>query len=165
MDTNEEEIGLPFLIRVHSCHSWQISSIIAETAQGFTISNSENRPLGRKRRGMSVCASPNVSRWAGVGCALAVGLGCQAPRGPVSITSDDPDLKIQAIQRDVVKKNKADIPKMVQELSSEDAALRFYAIQALRRLTNDDFGYRFYEDEDQRQLAIGRWQSWLKAQR
>ncbi len=99
------------------------------------------------------------------GFCLTIAAGCQAPRGPVSINSDDPDLKIQAIQRDACRKNTRDIPKMVADLSDEDPAIRFYAIQALRRLTNDDFGYRFYLDEDQRQIATARWQAWLKSRR
>lgn len=90
--------------------------------------------------------------------------GCQDPRGPVSINSDDPDLKIQAMKQDVTHCNRADIPKLVSSLQSDDPAIRFYAVQALRRITNDDFGYRFYEDDDQRAPATARWQAWLKQQ-
>jgi hypothetical protein len=110
---------------------------------------------------MKVCQSPGRSPWALL-IACSVAAGCQAPRGPVSINSDDPDLKIQAIEQDVCRKNTTDIPKMVDDLKSDDAAVRFYAIQALRRMTHDDFGYRFYEDEDQRAPAIARWKKWLK---
>jgi hypothetical protein len=113
---------------------------------------------------MMDCVSPAGLRGA-VLLIVAVATGCQAPRGPVSINSSDPDLKIQAIKDDVCRKNDADIPKMVSDLKSDDAAIRFYAIQALRRLTHDDFGYRFYEDEDQRAPALARWQKWLKQQR
>jgi len=113
---------------------------------------------------MMVCVSPRKIRWAVILAGVAAS-GCQAPRGPVSISSDDPDLKIQAMQEDVSRKNTADVPKMVLDLQSDDAAIRFYAIQALRRLTHDDFGYRFYEDEDLRAPAIARWKKWLKQRR
>jgi hypothetical protein len=96
---------------------------------------------------------------------LAAVAGCQTPRGPVSVNSDDPDLQIQAMEQDAGDKNSTDIPKMVADLQSDDPAIRFYAIQALRRLTHDDFGYRFYEDEDHRKAALARWQAWLKEQR
>ena len=113
---------------------------------------------------MMVCLSRRQFRPAVI-MLCAVAFGCQAPRGPVSINSDDPDLKIQAIEQDAARNNTTDIPKMVQDLKSDDAAIRFYAIQALRRLTHDDFGYRFYEDEDQRAPAVARWQKWLKQRR
>lgn len=87
------------------------------------------------------------------------------PRGPVAIDSDDPDLKIQAIHRDSCRKNTADVPTMVRYLNDDDPAIRFYAIQALRNMTHEDFDYRFYEDDDQRKPAIARWQAWLKTQR
>jgi len=90
--------------------------------------------------------------------------GCQAPRGPVDIHSDDPDLKINAIQRDAATNNQKDIATMVEELNSDDPAMRFYSIQALVRLTHEDLGYRYYEDEDQRAPAIARWKEWLKKQ-
>jgi len=109
--------------------------------------------------------SPRWLRRAVIICLIALGFGCQAPRGPVSISSEDPDLKIQAIEQDVALKNTTDIPKMVQNLQSDDVAIRFYAIQALRRLTNDDFGYRFYEDDDQRAPATALWKKWLKRQK
>jgi hypothetical protein len=95
---------------------------------------------------------------------LCIVTGCQDPRGPVSINSDDPDLKIQAIKQDAIHENRADSPRLVAALQSDDAAIRFYAIQALRRITHDDFGYRFYEDDDQRAPATARWQAWLKQQ-
>jgi hypothetical protein len=91
-------------------------------------------------------------------------IGCQAPRGPVSINSDDPDLKILAMKQDVNRKDARDVPTMVDDLESDDPAIRFYAIQSLRRLTGDDFGYRFYEDDDQRAPALAQWQAWLMHQ-
>jgi hypothetical protein len=104
------------------------------------------------------------NRWlasAAVCCCLCA--GCQ-DRGPVSIHSDDPDLKINAIQRDAATNNKQDIATMVEDLNSDDPAMRFYSIEALRRLTREDFGYRYYENDDQRAPAIARWKEWLKTQ-
>jgi hypothetical protein len=94
------------------------------------------------------------------GAMLAVA-GCQDDRGPVSINSDDPDLKILAIKCDVAEHNLKDTPAMVQGLSDDDAAIRFYSIEGLRKLTGDDFGYHFYEDSDRREPAVKRWRQWL----
>lgn len=100
--------------------------------------------------------------WAAICCCLCTA-GCQ-DRGPVSIHSDDPDLKINAIQRDAATNNKRDIDTMVEDLNCDDPAMRFYSIEALRRITHCDLGYHYYEDEDQRAPAIARWKDWLKKQ-
>jgi hypothetical protein len=91
--------------------------------------------------------------------------GCQNPRGPIAINSDDPDLKINAIQKDVCNHDKKDLPALVDNLDSDDSAIRFYSIEALRRLTHDDFGYRYYETQEQRAAAIELWKKWLARQK
>jgi hypothetical protein len=101
--------------------------------------------------------------WALVFVAM-VCVGCRAPRGSVSIHSEDPDLAIHAIRQDVSEKNTTDVPTMVANLQSDDPAIRFYSIQGLRRLTHNDFGYRYYESDEQRAPATALWQKWLKQQ-
>jgi hypothetical protein len=98
-------------------------------------------------------------------CAVACLVGCQDPRGPARVGSDDPDLKILAIKQDVSTHSEADVAKMVEGLQSDDAAVRFYCIQGLCRLTHDNFGYRYYERDDDRAAALARWQQWLKQRR
>jgi hypothetical protein len=95
--------------------------------------------------------------------ALLCAIGCQDPRGPVSLNSDDPDLKIIAIRNCAADNDQRDIPKLVENLNSDDPAIRFYSIEALHRLTHDDFGYHYYEEEDQRAPALLRWQAWLQS--
>ena len=90
-------------------------------------------------------------------------VGCQAPRGPVSIDSDDPDLKVLAIKRDVALHDDRDNPKMVRDLDDADPAVRFYAIEGLRHLTGDTFGYRYYDAEPARAPAVARWRTWVAA--
>jgi hypothetical protein len=101
--------------------------------------------------------------WAAACCVICCA-GCRAPRGAVSIHSEDPDLKIHAIRQDVCQNSRKDLATMVADLQSDDAAIRFYSIEALRRLTHDDFGYRYYESDEQRAGAIALWQKWLKQQ-
>jgi len=96
-----------------------------------------------------------------VAVTAAVLAGCEAPRGPVSIDSDDTDLKVLAIKRDVELHDERDDPKMVAALDDDDPAVRFYAIQGLRRLTGDDFGYHYYDDEQARAPAVRRWRRWV----
>ena len=104
-----------------------------------------------------------VKGWVAICCVVCC-VGCRPPRGPVSIQSEDPDLAIHAIRQDVSENNTKDIATMVADLQSDDPAIRFYAIEALRRLTHDDFGYRYYESDEQRAPATALWQKWLKQQ-
>ena len=51
---------------------------------------------------------------------------------------------------------------MVANLNDDDPAVRFYSIEGLKRLTGDDFGYRYYEDADERAAAVAKWNQWVK---
>ena len=94
--------------------------------------------------------------------AMAVA-GCEAPRGPITVDSEDPDLQVLAIKRDVHLHDERDDAKLVLDLDDIDPAVRFYAIQGLRRLTGDDFGYHYYDDEVARAPAVARWRAWVAA--
>jgi hypothetical protein len=91
-------------------------------------------------------------------------LGCVHPSGPMSVKNPDPAVKIPAIKLAVRQDNRSVAPQLVHDLDSDDAAVRFYAIQGLRRLTGNDLGYHFYEDKLDRQPAVERWKAWLKNQ-
>jgi hypothetical protein len=56
------------------------------------------------------------------------------------------------------------VPQLMIDLESDDPAVRFYAIDALRKLTGEDFGYRYYDDNDQRKPALAHWKQWLASQ-
>ena len=112
------------------------------------------RPLGSR---------PTLAERAVTITAALILAGCEAPRGPVSIDSDDPDLKVLAIKRDVALHNDGDDEKLVVDLNDPDPAIRFYAIQGLRRLTGDDFGYHYYDSEAARAPGIARWRAWVGA--
>jgi hypothetical protein len=90
--------------------------------------------------------------------------GCFEFHEAPSITSDDPSLKVPAIKQAVQAKDCSAIGPLVEALDSDDPAVRFYAIEGLRKLTGEDFGYRFYADESHRQAATEQWQRWAKAQ-
>src|SRR5438105_3523885 len=91
---------------------------------------------------------------------LFVATGCSEPRGPVSVKSDDPTLKIPAIKQDVRTRDTKDVAQLVTDLDDEDPAVRFYAQQGLHRLTGEDFGYHSYDDAEKRRPAVERWQNW-----
>jgi hypothetical protein len=82
-------------------------------------------------------------------------------RDPPSISSPDPDRLIPAIKTGVREHDRRVIPYLVEDLESDDSAVRMYAIDGLRRLTNQDLGYVYFADDDDRKPAVGRWKQWL----
>jgi hypothetical protein len=95
---------------------------------------------------------------------LASVIGCNAPRGPFVVTNPDPASKIPAIKQVVRAKDLSAARQLVKDLDSDDGAVRFYAINGLERLTGETFGYRYFDDEDERKPALEKWQHWLGAQ-
>lgn len=89
--------------------------------------------------------------------------GCSATTGPRSVANPDVSVKAPMIELAVQKHDTSVIPQLVHDLDDADPANRFYAIDGLRKLTGESFGYRFYDDEDARKPAVGKWQSWLLA--
>jgi hypothetical protein len=55
------------------------------------------------------------------------------------------------------------LPVLVKLLQSSDKSVRVQAIQTLRPLTGEHFGYTAYEPDDVRAAAVERWKSWLSA--
>ncbi len=88
--------------------------------------------------------------------------GCFGHDQP-SLGSPDPSLKIPAIKQSVESHDQHSVTQMVIDLDCDVAAVRFYAIQGLHRLTGRTFGYRYYDDEVQRLPALRKWQAWLAA--
>lgn len=94
---------------------------------------------------------------------LVIAGGCTAPRGPFVVTDPDPSVKIPGITQAVQKKDLSAAKQMVADLDSDDPAVRFYAIEGLRRLTGDTFGYVYYDDDAlTRKPSVERWRKWLQ---
>src|SRR5262249_9004506 len=89
--------------------------------------------------------------------------GCFS-RDPINIKSDDPGAKIPAIKQAGEAKDREAVAELVKGLDSDDPAVRFYAMEALGRITGQKFGYEYYFDEDQRKPSLQRWQRWLTEQ-
>ena len=87
--------------------------------------------------------------------------GCTDTLGTPSLTSRDPLLKVPAIKSAAVNDDRSNEAQMVADLSSDDAAIRFYSIQGLSRLTGNTYGYHYYDNDEQRRAAVDRWKAWL----
>ncbi len=84
--------------------------------------------------------------------------------GRPSLASDDPALKIPAMKIAARHHDQSTIPLLIRALSSQDSAIRFYAIYALHKITGHEFGYIYYASEHRRKIAVRRWKKWLAAQ-
>ena len=100
---------------------------------------------------------------AGLGLLVCAG-GCVELRPKLVVTDPDPVVKIPAIKKAVDEHDLSATRQMVKDLESDDPAVRFYAIDGLRKLTGQDFGYEWFEaDDDARLPAVKKWQEWLTA--
>jgi hypothetical protein len=93
-------------------------------------------------------------------CCLAV--GC-TPKGR-GLADEDVAFKAPAIKEAVAERQKKAVPQLVKDLDDDDAAVRFYAIEGLRRLTGRTFDYRYYDDAAARRPAVATWKQWLSEQ-
>ena len=102
------------------------------------------------------------------GCWVLVVLvvsGCSSPFNRKVVFSDlesqDPAVRIRAIKWAVDNSVRSAVPHLVDSLQSEDEAVRFYPIEALRRITGTDCGYDYKTRPDRRAAAVKRWREFL----
>ncbi len=90
--------------------------------------------------------------------------GCTAPKEPAAVGHPDPSVKIRGMKKAARERDLATARQLVRDLDSDDPAVRFYAINALRDMTGETFEYRYYFDERQRKPSLKTWQQWLDQQ-
>jgi hypothetical protein len=77
--------------------------------------------------------------------------------------SANPAGKLYAIEQAARTQDRAAIPRIIEQLASDDPAVRAVAIATLQKLTGETYGYRDYDPPSQRQAAIDRWIDALRA--
>ena len=93
--------------------------------------------------------------------ALALLTGCGGPPPVKDVSNPDPSGKIPAIVQAAKRGDRRVLNQLVKDLDNDDPAVRFYAIEGLRRITGQSFGYHYYYGEDERQPSIQLWKQWL----
>lgn len=81
-----------------------------------------------------------------------------------NISSAKPEVATDAMNKAAENKSTRAIVPLVKRLYSEDEAIRLSAIGALKEITGQDLGYRYYEPETKRVQAIKRWEAWIVEQ-
>lgn len=114
---------------------------------------------------MPLTCTPALPARAVAACAT-IALG--ACSGGVAPSWDDPtpQARVGAIERSVrTGRALQDAPRLVENLASDDAAVRLAAITALERTTGSTLGYRFDDSPGDRASSVARWRAWLAAYR
>lgn len=91
--------------------------------------------------------------------AMAMWLGGCAPP-PASeggFNSRDPAAKLYAIQRAGEQRDRSAIPHLIEQLNSDDEAVRMFAIISLEKITGTRLGYSPYDPAWKREPAVGKW--------
>lgn len=83
--------------------------------------------------------------------------GCTPPASKGDFESPDPAAKLYAVTRAGQEHNAARIPQLIEQLGSDDPAVRMYAILALEKITGERLGYVYYDPPNRRTEAIDRW--------
>jgi hypothetical protein len=81
--------------------------------------------------------------------------GCGGYAGPRSVVNDDPAVKIPEIRRAVDRDDRSIIGQLLNDLDSDDPAVRFYAHEALERFAGAPLTFDWHEaDRADRRDAI-----------
>ena len=87
--------------------------------------------------------------------------GClrtERPVSPAYLENPDPVVKIRAIKWAGENKDAQAVPKLLELSQDEDQAVRFYAIIALRNITQTDLDFDYRADARRRAEAVNRWE-------
>ena len=99
--------------------------------------------------------------------AILMLVGCSSPVDRKIEISDlnnpNPMVRIMAIKWAGDNKVSLAIPQLVDFLQDEDKSVRFFAIEALRRITGTDNGYDYKANPQLRAEAVERWREFLKS--
>ena len=88
---------------------------------------------------------------------LGAAAGCGGQPTETGLNADAPTAKLDAIVAAAQAGDRQAVPQLVEQLQSDDPAVRLFAIQALERITDQRFGYNPFLPPTRRQEAVDRW--------
>ena len=84
--------------------------------------------------------------------------GCSGPSADAGgFDNPNPSAKMYAIMEAGRQRDVEAIPDLIEQLNSDDPAVRMLAIHALDRITGKRLGYNAYDPPNERQESIERW--------
>ena len=97
--------------------------------------------------------------------AMLLAFGCAPLASTGDFNSPDPASKLYAIRAAGESRDAKNIPALVEQLDSDDPAVRVFAINALERITGERLGYNPYSDDVARRVAIDAWAQAVKTKK
>ena len=98
--------------------------------------------------------------------AILVIAGCGDPLNRQMQLSDlhdpNPTVKVMAIKWAGDNKVSSAVPQLVNLLQDEDRCVRFFAIEALKRITGTDNGYDYKAGPKLRAEAVEHWREYIR---
>jgi hypothetical protein len=102
-----------------------------------------------------------VHRWISIRLCLVAAIGALPACGPSAtdggFDSANPAAKMYAIEQAARNGDRSATRALIEQLDSDDPAVRMLAISTLQRLTGQTYGYRHYDDRLARRQAIAQW--------
>ncbi|MEL7238973.1 MAG: hypothetical protein AAGK78_08925 [Planctomycetota bacterium] len=86
-------------------------------------------------------------------------LACRPTSVAQPLTDTDPVFVIPAIKQAASESDPQQLSELVALLDNEDAAIRIYAVHALRDRTGEHFGYEPWASEEERAGAVEQWRA------
>ena len=86
-----------------------------------------------------------------------LGSACTAPATEADFDSSVPSARLSAIERAGALRDETATPRLVEQLDSDDPAVRMLALEALRRIEGDTHGYWHGDPPHERRAAIEQW--------
>ena len=100
-----------------------------------------------------------------MGAAMTL-VSCGQPSMEGGFDSPVPAARMQAIERAARAgdRSPATLKRIVEQLDSDDPAVRLVAIGALERLTGETHGFRAYDPPIERRAAVRRWSEYVESE-
>ena len=97
-------------------------------------------------------------------CVLGVWAGCDSPGLTLyqQLQDENPQVRFRAVKQAGQRKDQKAVPYLVDRLTDPERSVRFFAIIALEKITNQTMGYSHYAPAADRAEAVERWRQWLK---
>ncbi len=97
-----------------------------------------------------------------IACVVVLGAtACAPPVSTGGFDAPDPASRIYAIERAMRTNDVSRTPLIVEQLDSDDPAVRLMAIAALQELTGETYGYHYDDPPYLREPAIQRWVAYV----
>ena len=82
---------------------------------------------------------------------------CAGPGLHAGFDAPDPAARLHATVQAAAENDTTKLPQIVEDLDSDDSAVRMLSIYALERLTGETLGYNFAAPKPDRQAAVEAW--------